>query len=258
MLVSPSRLGCRPGIEGLDSGDDLLRWDPLEVQQPPPVSAHRGGEGSRPGVLEADQHRRLRGLQNLPGDLGILVPEHAGPRPFEYEKVAGTVTVEVGDLNARDHTLSVLLDHKHIYYPDDPAVHEVHKDRNRLARSRCTGRKANHDDVDGAQLQLLAAQGSSSGWSAVLRGMPITVGSSAVSRPSVTACRGLTRSLCRRARLALCWPSECRSEGRAHDYMGRRPSASADGGQTPAYPAQRGTLALITARLYNRVQPSRT
>src|SRR2546423_1081322 len=164
MLVSPSRLGCRPGIEGLDSGDDLLRWDPLEGQQPPPVSA-------------------------------------------------------------------------------DP------------------GRKANRDDVDGAQLQFLAAQGSSSGWSAVLRGMPVTVGSSAVSRPSVTACRGLTRSLCLRGRLALCWPSECPSEGRAHDYMGRAPSASTKDGQTTAsrgvserVPGRAARLVLVLSEASRRLR----
>ena len=43
----------------------LLRWDPLEVQQPAPVAAHRGGKGAGPGVLEADQHGRLAGLERL-------------------------------------------------------------------------------------------------------------------------------------------------------------------------------------------------
>src|SRR5271165_7679542 len=103
----------------LDADYDLLRWDPLEVQQPAPVAAHRGSEGPGPGVLEADQHGRLAGLERLSREGGVLIAEHARPRPFKHENVTGPVAVEVCDLNARDRALGVLLDHQDVQNADD-------------------------------------------------------------------------------------------------------------------------------------------
>src|SRR6202034_4882762 len=104
------------------------------------------------------------------GGARVLLAEHARARSGEDQEVIHPIAVEIGDLKAGDVSLAVLLDHEHVEHPDDPTIHEIHKQRDRLSRAGRVRRIADHYNVDRTEVQLLVAHRCFSEWPALRLG----------------------------------------------------------------------------------------
>ena len=157
--------GWCTSIRGVESGggvEQVLRCDALEGEHLAAVAADGGRERRGPGVLEADQDGGRAGLHALARRGGVLVAEQAAARALEDDEVVLAVAVEIGDLQAGDRPVELLVDDEHVEHANDAALHQIDEQRDRLAGARRVGRKADDDDVDGSEFQVLCAHCSTS------------------------------------------------------------------------------------------------